>query len=131
MAIDYAQLAQTAQALIDANGRDVTFVRFGQTAADPAKPWEGPADPVGSPDASDTQRAVFVPPSGAAQLGLTTLDTDLLKRTSEIAIVGGVAGFDLATANAIVDDGVRKKVSFTETLRPNTVTLLYFIGVER
>lgn len=132
--IDYVEIANIAKTLIDENGREVTIVRFDQSPGDPTKPWRGPADPRATPDATATVKGVFVPPSGAAKLGLSTVDQDLMKRTSEILIVAPGADappFDLATANEIIDDGVNKRITFVETLRPNVVTLLYFVGVER
>ena len=133
-AVDYATLAETAKTLIEQNGRLITFNRFNQTPGDNAKPWLGPTDPRSSVDATATISGVFVPPSGAAALGLRTVDSDLLKRTAEIAIVapGSVSPpFDLATANEVVDGGVKKKVTFTETLKPGSTTVLYFVGVAR
>lgn len=132
--IDYVEIAEIAKTTIDENGRDVTFIRFDQSESDVNKPWLGPTDPRATPDATATVKGIFVQPVAAAELGLTTIDQDLLKRTSEILIVapGATAPpFDLATANEIVDEGVNKKIVFVETLRPNTLTLLYFVGVSR
>lgn len=133
--IDYTQLAERVRILVEKHGREVTFVRFHQTPADGAKPWRGPADPRASVDAEATVKAVFVPPSSADRLGMSTVDEDLLRRTAFVCIVGPgstAPPFDLSTAHEIMDEGgVRRRVTFVETLRPNVVTLLYFVGVQR
>ena len=133
MGIDYVQLAATAKALVDANGRQITIIRFDQTPADADKPWNGPSDPDASPDATATVVGCFVSTDERVFGGLT-LDDDLLKRTSEVCLVapGTVSPpFDLLTANEIIDGSVHKKISFVQSLKPGAVTLLYFIGVAR
>lgn len=141
MTIDYDAILTEAQAAItsaatDAGGvaRQITIERFAQTAATPSQPWKGPADPRASVDATATLDAVFVPPTGAAKLGMGSVDEDLLKMTSAICIVAPTsATYDLTTANEIVDslDSERKKVVFVEKLAPGPTVMLYFIGVER
>jgi len=130
MAIDYIKLAATAARLIQQAGRTVTFVRPDQDAADANKPWNGPADTEANPANSADVKAVFVPPSGAADLGLSTLHVDMLATIKEIAIVEP-GEFDLAMASEMVDNGSRKTIVFVETLRPADTTLLYFVGVKR
>lgn len=132
--IDYVEIANIAKTAIDENGRPVTFLRFDQTPADVNQPWNGPADPRATPDASASVIGLFIQPVVAQTLGLTTVDQDLMKRTEEIVLVApGAANppFDLTTANELIDGGVNKKITFVETLRPNTITLLYFVGVAR
>lgn len=134
MAIDYEQLANTAKTLVDANGRAITAIRFNQTPTDSNKPWNGPTDPDGTPSATASVYGCFVPPSGGASLGIDMVDADLLKRVSQICLVapGTVSPpFDLKTADEIVDSGVHWKVEFVRELKPNTVVLLYIIGVSR
>ena len=133
-AIDYNAMAAVAEQLIDENGREITIFRFDQTFTDSAKPWKGPTDPRGTPDETATLNAVFVPISGAASLGMKTLDQDLLKRTEQVCLIApGVTSvpFDLATANEIIDGGVNSKVTFVETLKPGDTVLLYYVGVSR
>ena len=129
--IDYTELAEIAQELIDSNGRSVTFNRFDQTPTDPGKPWNGPTDPRGTPDETDTVRAVFLPAGNSSFLGKGVIDEDLLKKSNEVAMVGPDVDFDLTTANEIDDAGIKKKISFVQELKPNVVTLLYFVGVAR
>jgi len=123
------EMAAVAQELIDDNGRDVTLIRFKQTPADGAKPWEGPDDPRTTPDATTTVKGCFVPMGPG--LGITITDVDLLKRTAEVCLIGPGAGFDLATANELIDGSVHKKITFVQTLKPAAVVLLYYVGVDR
>lgn len=133
MGVDFTQLAATAKALVDANGRDVTINRLDQAPDNPDKPWNGPTDPGSNPDATATVKGCFVS-TDERVLGGITIDDDLLKRTKEVCLVapGTVSPpFDLMTANEIVDGTVHKKVTFVQRLKPATVTLLYFMGVAR
>lgn len=128
--IDYTEMAAVAQELIDDNGRDVTLIRWKQAPADANKPWEGPDDPRGTPDATNTIKGCFVPTSGSG-LGKDTIDEDALKRTAEVCLIVPGAGFDLATANELIDGGVHKKITFVQTLKPGATVLLYYMGVDR
>jgi hypothetical protein len=132
--VDYVSLAATAKRLITANGREVTFVRFNRTAADAAKPWKGAADPRTDPDASETLDAVFVEPSSAVRLGISTVNSELVKRSTQILIAAPGSDFaeDLSTFEEVIDsDGVKWRITTSEKLKPAEVTLLYFIGVAR
>jgi len=127
---DWTDSVATAQELIDENGRDVTLIRFNQTPADANKPWAGPADPDATPDATTTVRGCFVPMSGSG-LGKDTIDEDLLKRTSELCLIGPGVGFDITTANELIDGTVHKKITFVQELKPAATVLMYYVGVER
>lgn len=130
MADFYTEMAAVAQELIDENGRDVTVIRFKQAPADASKPWEGPDDPRTTPDATDIVKGCFVPVSGSG-LGKETIDADALKRTGDVCLIGPGAGFDLATADELIDGSVHKKITFVQTLKPATTVLIYYVGVER
>jgi len=126
----YIEMAAVAQELIDENGRDVTAIRWKQAPAETTKPWEGPDDPRGTPDATDTVKACFVPIQGSG-LGTDTIDQDALKRTGDVCLIGPGATFDLATANELIDGSVHKKVTFVQTLKPADTVLMYYVGVAR
>jgi len=128
--IDYVEMAAVAQELIDDNGRDVTLIRFKQAPADANKPWEGPDNPRTTPDATTTVKGCFVPLAGSG-LGKDTLDADILKRTNEVCLIGPGAGFDLATADELIDNSIYKKITFVKTLKPAATVLLYYVGIER
>lgn len=128
--IDYIEMATVAQELVDDNGRNVTIIRWKQTAADATKPWEGPDDPRGTPDATDSVKGCFVSMEGSG-LSKETIDEDALKRTGDVCLIGPGASFDLATANELIDGSVHKKITFVRTLKPADTVLLYYVGVER
>lgn len=131
--IDYAAIAATACALVEANGRQVTLRRFNTTPSDGAKPWRGNTNPVAAPAASATPYGVAVPPSSATSLGMSTQDNDLVKRSEQIFIITPVNGEteDYSTMNELVDGTEPYRVVGVEKLRPADVTLLYFVGVAR
>lgn len=127
---DYTKLAATAQRLVENSGRDITLVEFNTTPADASKPWRGASDPRTTPDATLAVSGVFVEPSSATKLGMSTEVSDLLKRSSQIIIVASTA--DLKSYNEVIDsDSSRWKIVGMETLKPGDTTLLYFIGVQR
>lgn len=130
MAIDYTALAATAATLIQDNGRDVTLRRINQSAANAAEPWKGPADPAANFANTDTVKAVFVPPSSASELGMSSEKADMLGSISQIAIVEP-GSFDFLSADEMVDGGHRMGIEFVEKLQPAATVLLYFIGVKR
>ena len=129
--VDFTAAAATAKRLVDANGRTVTLQRFDQSPADVARPYEGPADPDAAPDFSLDVVASFVPLSGAASLGLSITDEELLKRTAEVCLVapGPTQAEQFERMSQIVDGGIKKGITFVEKLRPADTTLLYFFGV--
>jgi len=128
--IDFIAMAAIAQELIDDNGREITLIRYKQAPADTDKPWEGPDDPRTSPDDTTTVIGCFVPMGGSG-LAKEDVDADALKRTSEVCLIGPGAGFDLGKANELIDDGVSKKISFVQTLKPASTVLLYYVGISR
>lgn len=131
--VDYAALAVTARSLVEANGRQVTLRRLEDAPSDVSKPWRGPTNPASPADATATPSGVAVPPSSLVTLGMTTSDSDLVKRSSSIFIITPVSGEteDYSTFHELVDDGEPFRIVAVEKLRPANVTLLYFIGVAR
>jgi hypothetical protein len=125
MSIDYAELAAIATDLIAEAGREVTIIRFQQAPDDAAKPWRGPADPRGTPDATDDVVAAFVSPSAKF------IDSDLIKRSQAACLVGPGANFDLATANEVIDGDTHWRITAVEVVKPGDTILLYIIGVSR
>ena len=129
--VETAPLIATAQRLITENGRSVTFVEFDSTPGDVAKPWGGPADPRSNPDSTLTVDAVFVNPSGAASLGLSTETSDLVKRSEQILIVSPGASADLTIYQEIIDGSDRWKIMGIETLKPGASVMINYVGVKR
>lgn len=130
--MDYEALAQQAEALIAEYGREVTIISFNTTPADVSQPWKGAVNPRTDPDASVETSACFVNPSSALELGISTEDSDLVKRSSQIMMVspGTTITDDLSKFDEVIDyDDTRWKITAVETLKPAETTLLYFIGV--
>lgn len=127
---NYTKLAAIAQRLVSESGRAITLVQFNSTPADANKPWRGAADPRGTPDATLAVDGVFVEPSSATKLGMSSEVSDLLKRSSQIIIIATTV--DISDFQEVIDtDTKRWKILGMETLKPGDTTLLYFVGVER
>jgi hypothetical protein len=126
--MDYPKLAATALRLIAATGRVVTFERLVSEPADPSKPWRGAQEQ--GVDATLSQAATFVPPTGAG-LGKETVTPEMLARVQQVCLVGPNATFDLNRTTAIVDGGVKWMVDWVYELKPADVSLLFAIGVKR
>jgi hypothetical protein len=126
----HAELAQVAQQLIALHGRDVTFRRFNQSAADPAKPWRGPTNLDASPAAQEILKAVAVPASSATELGMSVQDQEMLHRVEKVYIVA-VGQQDLSLMDEVVDTNVNYRIEFVEVLEPGAVRIVHFVGVRR
>ncbi len=131
MTIDVTALIATAQRLITENGRSVTFIEFNSTPAEADKPWNGPTDPRATPDSTAAHDAVFVEPSSAVKLGLSSEASDLIKRSDQIMIVSPGAAVDLRIYQEVDDDSQRWKITAVEILKPGSSTMLAFVGVRR
>lgn len=131
--MDYTALATTANILLADFGRSVKLVKMNRTAGTPSQPWLGPTDPRANVVAQLTLIAVFVEPSSLEQLGISTKDSDLVKRSTKIMIIapGSALTHDLATFDEVEDGAMRWRITAIETLKPGATTLLYFIGVAR
>lgn len=144
MAIDYTRAADMARRLVSANGRMITFLRLDASSPDPAMPWRGPANPRLPPaDEGDEgpsgealyhmAPALMLNPAEMAKLGLTSTDSDLFKKSAKIFLVapGAEDQTDLTTFHEVQDENANWRITAVETFRPATVTLLYFVGVNR
>lgn len=118
---DYAKLAATAQRLINKNGRDMTLTLRDRTAADPAKPWEGPASP--GTDTSVTVKGVH--------LGyLTEEKNGVLTRSSyETAYVAALDTDPavIETYDTLVDGSDVWHIQDVEKLAPGDTRILYIL----
>ncbi len=133
-AFNYAPVQTIAIDLITRFGRSMTFERFDQTEQDASAPWDGPADPRTTPDATLTADAVAAEPESAVKLGLEALDNELLKKIDQILIVSPPLTFttdDLETFNEVIDNSIRYRIEFVRKLKPGNLTLLYFVGISR
>ncbi len=132
--VDYASAIETAQRLLAGSGRAVTLLKLGTTPKDPAKPWDGPADPRGTPDATLDIFATFVGPNS---LGLSATTDDMIKRSKQVMIVSPGADVDVRIFDEVYDNGVYWKIAETdgvkgvEILRPGDDVVMAYIGVSR
>lgn len=131
--VDYAALADTAKTLVDRYGRQVVFERYNQSLQDNSKPWKGPTSARTSPDAQETLSGVFIHPSSLVKMGLATEDSEILKRSSQVCLVGPGSTFteNLRTFNEVVDGQERWKIVAVETLKPGDIELLHIVGLQR
>lgn len=128
---DYAGLKTTVDELMAEFGRSITLRRMPRTAADPAQPWRGPADP-GTP-VDTVLDAVFVPPNTVRQFGLTALGegtetVDLLRFSEQIVIIA--QDEDIRPNDQIIDGPVWSILGY-QVLRPGDTFMLGFLGVRR
>jgi hypothetical protein len=130
--VDYAKLSATATRLITKNGRVINLVRKELTPDDPAKPWDGTADP----DTLTPISAVFVPPNTVREFGLTALGqgtefNDLIASSQQIVILNPVL-LDLRDYTSMIDSGgERWGIIGIQVLKPGDTQLLGFLGVRR
>lgn len=128
--VDFVKLATTAERLLAANGRSVTFIRHNQSLADTGKPWQGPTSARSAPAGISAQTAVFVQPSSASKLGIASEQSDLVMNSDQIMIVAP-GTVDLTAFQEVLDAGVYWKIIKIEVLRPGATTVLAFVGVAR
>lgn len=129
--VDLAPIIATAQRLITENGRSVTLVQLDKDPPDTDKPWAGPTDPRAVPEATLTLDAVFVEPSSATRLGLSSDASELVKRSTQILIVSPGASADLTIYTEVTDGSIIWKITTVEVLKPGSSVALGFIGVKR
>ena len=129
--VDYVKLAATAQRLVAANGRLITFVRKSEVASDPAKPWGAQ---VGADTDFETS-AVFVPPNTVRQFGLTALGQgtefkDLIAFSESVGIF--FPGTTDCRQFSHVEDGAETfGIIGLQILKPGDVQMLGFVGIRR
>lgn len=131
--IDMVKMAKVANSLVVANGRVVHFIKHNTTPADGEKPWNGPADARAAPLQDYPATAVFCEPHSLVSLGITTKDSDLFKKSTQIAICApNDEANQLETFDEVLDeDGQYWRITAVEKLRPASRTLCYFVGVAR
>lgn len=132
--VDFVNLANTAQRLIEANGRQVTFRRDDRAPADPGKPYEGPAPTVTPGDGEElTPIMAFVPPSGAGLGILRMIDPTLREQFDEVGLVAAnslPAGTELERFDSVLDNGRPWRIGRVARLQPGTVPLLFAVGLK-
>lgn len=119
MGVNYKALAKTAQKLIRDNGRDFSLLR--QSAANPAKPWEGSAAPT-----VEVVQGVFLDQERSMVTGqVVESGRQLVLMPAE-----GVTS-DPQIDDSIDDGGVKYKIQEVLPLRPADTTVFYELQVAR
>ena len=129
---DYSKTLATAKRIVRDKGRQITLVKFSPTPPSPSQPWLGPTNPSAT-SSEVSVYAVGVHPTLLSYLGFNATQVDLAKNMKEVFVVepGETDPENLDKYNVLRDGGIDYKISSMEKLRPGTLTLLYFIGVER
>ena len=108
------------------------MVRFDDTLIDADQPWLGPSDLRGGGAETLVVDAVFVPPSGVTDLGLSVETDDLLKNSDEVMIISAGADVNLSGFTEVVDvDSLRWKINVVRILQPGSVVILAYFGISR
>jgi hypothetical protein len=120
---DFIKLALTAKRLIDANGRQVTLIKYGNAPQDQDKPWRGRSE---YHEAEVVGYAAFVPSSSIK-------NANSVKREVSFALFAADddGGHELETFDAIDDDGIIWKIIRTELIAPASTRVLYKFEVTR
>lgn len=124
--LDYVELAATVRELIEGTGRSITFNKFVDDADDPSKPWKPSGATVGQ-----VTFGTFVPPSSAADFGMSISDEELFRRAEQVLLCGTIPLIDLASYNTLTDRGVTWRVQWVYELKPGDTVLLYAFGVKQ
>jgi len=119
---NYAPLATKALSLVERFGREVTMLKYSETPADAAAPWEGPADGTAT---SVTVSAVFEEDESRD-------DADAVRRGRQTCYVAADATTeDLATFNKMNDGGELREVHSVRVIQPGPRKVLYVVEVSR
>lgn len=128
--VDLAPIIATAQAQIEANGREVTLIRHNETLSDVTQPWEGPVDARVAPVATAKMFGVFFNPAEISKLGISFEQDDLLPRAEQILMVSP-GTVDIRQFQEILDEAVYWKIGHVEIFKPGKLVALAYIGVAR
>jgi len=126
---DYAEMQQVGKELIDEFGSEIALFKDNRTPADPAAPYDGPAefnDKTDPASRNATANAVFVHEGDFEfqdQLG------GLIRRGKAGFLIDGLATFDIATFDQIRDfNGKMWKIGNVRSTNPGGTDCLH--GVE-
>jgi hypothetical protein len=127
--VDYVKLAATALRLVDKNGKTITVRKLAGTAADPTKPWRGPADPRSPTADSQDVRAVEVGVDTLTKMGKVIKKTDIPDNVEKCYIVApGLATPALDDFDEVIDGDVQARIVLMKPLKPADTVLIYVIG---
>lgn len=137
--VDFVRLANTAQRLVEANGRDATLYKRDRTPANPAQPWRGPDSTPTPPDGLviGPVKVAFVPASGSG-FGKLLFDADetIMQKIDEVgllatnsAVDGGFTAEDVEKVDTLKDGARIYKIVEIGHLRPSDTSLLFVLGL--
>lgn len=124
--IDYPKLALKVQTVIEGTGRDVTFIRNGETPVDSNKPWRAYAEAA---EESVTAKAV------ADMANVEELEDNFNIREGDkvyyVSTKSLTDAVDLKLFDSVVDDEGRYEIVKVEPIKPGAVKLLYIVQARR
>ena len=126
---DHAKYAALAKRLITKHGRKIRLQLLAQSGQDPSKPWKGTsADDLAN---EFEAMAVFVPAIGR-ELGTLVTDTNMLKRSTHVALVEAVQE-DLEEKIARIKDADNTifRADWVQCLKPADKSIIYVLGLSR
>jgi hypothetical protein len=137
--VDFDKLAETAQRLVEANGRDVVLFRKDRAPANAAQPWRGPdmaaPDPAGG---IGPVKIAFVPASGSG-FGKVLEDQDptIRIKIDEVGLLAsnsfedlGITFEQVEECDTLRDGSHVYKIVSRGHLRPATKSMLFVLGLE-
>lgn len=123
MALNYENLANTAERLIEENGRDLTLIKGSETVADPTKPWR---EDLVAGETRFTIKGVIV------RYDNEDIDGTLIKRGDRQALVAHNSVEDESTGSVIIekfdrvlDGGVDWKIIEVTSWEPGDTRIFY------
>lgn len=130
----YQRMAALVERMIRERGRPITFHKLSGTAADPAKPWRGAADPTVVTASDYTTFGAFVIPNTSIPtesrgLAFDWIDKDLLERTRHVCMVAAQGAPNLEDYDTITDSGTTWAIQWGQCLQPGAERLVYVFGV--
>lgn len=129
--VNFVSLANTAERLIEENGRTLTLVRAGETAADPAMPWR--ADTT----AGETRLDVI---GVISEFKNEDFDGTLVRRGDKMALVAHNSVADEASGSdsviieefdRLLDAGAEWKILGVEPIHPGSTRIMYILQLRK
>lgn len=129
--VNYVSLAATAERLIEENGRDLTVIQAGETAANPAEPWRADT-PAG--ESRITVKGVIV------EFDNEDFDGTLVRRGDKRAFIAHNSIVDAAGAgestelegfDRLLDAGAEWKIVSVKAIHPGDIRVVYDLQLRK
>ena len=129
--INYTRMRATAERLIEANGRTMTFTKLGSTPANPAEPWR---EDTGADDVEITALVL------ETEFENEDIDGQLVRRGDKKMLVAASSietnapsGADttLADYDELLDEGAPWKIMAVLPTRPGEPRIMYEVHVRK